>query len=244
MVNLATAWSGDGSTQGQLIGQNVFIWLGANSWSPSSQYNVLGDVNAKCNAVPNETNLSQYDFWPKNVFPLPEIVIKELDFIFNNGSWNLTARDVAGFDFKIKPQTGSVSSGAFTPFPTKVTDLDLININYNPKLDTIGSGLPQGILTGSDRVFIYMEFETATGNLIPVAIGDLTKTSRLQMQNLADGTFEFHFILRNLFTENELPTGVEVKKIFFKFVNYDGLVSPFGNMDPKLYKIDKILKAD
>lgn len=229
VVNLATAWSDGGSSQGQLIGEPVYIWLGMNSWSPGSQFNALGNPNARCDNVAHETNLAQYNFWPKDVFPTPA-TIKELDFLFNNGTWDKSARDVGGSDFKFKPLVTGAGTGAFTLFPKKATQLDIISIIYKPALDTLGSGLVQGVLTGSDRIFVHMEFETGSGVVIPVDISDVPKTAKLQMMTKPDGSYEFSFILNRLFTDTELPAGVEVKKIKFTFVNYDGFFSPFGEM--------------
>ncbi len=230
MVNLATAWADAGTSQGQLIGENVYIWLGANSWSPGSIFNILGDMGARCNAVVGESNLAQYNFLPKDVFPAPAFTIKELDFIFNNGTWSKTARDVAGADFKITPETGPVASASFVPFPSKVTNLDLITIIYNPRLDTLGSGLAQGILTGSDKIFLYMKIETDAGMLVPVDIAMIPKTDKLMMKTSIDGTYSTSFILRDLFTPTELPDGLVIKSLECRFVNFDGLLSPFGQM--------------
>jgi hypothetical protein len=200
-----------------------------NSWSPGSQYNALGNPNARCDNVAHETNLAQYNFWPADVFPTPG-TIKELDFLFNNGSWDKTARDVAGGDFKIKPLVTGAGTGAFKLFPKKATQLDIISMIYKPVLDTLGSGLLQGVLTGSDRIFVHMEFETASGAVIPVDILDVPQTQKLQMVTKPDGSYEFSFILNRLFTDTELPPGVDVKKIKFTFVNYDAFFSPFGDM--------------
>ena len=243
IVNLATAWSNAGASQGQLIGENVYIWLGANAWTPGSNFNALGNPGAKCNDVAGLTNISKYDFWPSETFPAPAFVIKEIDFLFNNGTWDKTGRDVGGADFIVKAQTGSVAMGAFVPFPIKATDQDLITITYNASLDTTGSGASQGILTGSDRVFVFMEMETESGNVVPIDLSVVPQTSKLMMKTMPDGTYQFSFLLNELYTDTELPAGLVIKKIYYKFVNYDGLVSPYGTMDPKLYKID-VYKAD
>ncbi|MHC1707771.1 MAG: hypothetical protein AB9842_09635 [Bacteroidales bacterium] len=234
IVNLATAWSDGGSVQGQLLGEpNVFIWLGINSWNPSSNYNALGNINAKCESVSGMPNLAEYDFLPENTFPAPPVAIKELDFLFNNGTWDKTARDVAGADFKFKPLIAGAGSASFKAFPGKVTQGDLLNIIYNPSIDTMASGLNQGILTGSEKIFVYMEIETTGGNVIPIEKSLVTQTDKLLMTTNPDGTYTFSFILRELFTAVEWPDGLEAKKITYTFLNYDGLESPFNADMPK-----------
>jgi hypothetical protein len=213
--------------------------MGINSWNPSSIYNQLGHANARCDMVAGENNIAQYNFWPDSVFPTPVPVIKELDFIFNNGTWDKTARDVAGADFKIKPLTSAAGSASFTLFPKKVTQLDIINVIYKPAIDTAGSGLTQGILTGSDRIFVYMEFETSSGAHIPVDVSVVTQTDKLKMLTKPDGSYEFSFILNKLFTQDELPPGLEVNKIKFTFMNFDGYFSPFGGMNPYVISLVK-----
>lgn len=230
IVNLATAWSANGSSQGQLIGENVFIWLGINSWNPSSNYNALGNINAKCVMVSGEANLAEYDFLPVNTFPAPPVTIKELDFIFNNGTWDKTARDVGGADFKVKPVFPGAGSDAFKPFPGKVTQDDLMNIIYKPAIDTLGTGLGQGVLTGSEKIFVYFEIETPSGIVAPVEKSQVTKTDKLLMITNPDGSYNFSFILRELFTTTEWPDGIQAKKITYTFMNYDGFESPFGDM--------------
>jgi hypothetical protein len=232
VVNLATAWSDGGSSQGQMIGENVYIWLGANGWSPGSQYNILGDMNARCNLVAGETNIAEYDFLPSDVFPAPAFTIKELDFLFNNGTWSKSARDVGGTDFKFKPETGVAASASFVPFPSKVTGSDLITITYDPKLDTLGTGYQQGLLTGSDKVYLYMKIETDAGVITPVEIAMVTKTDKLLMKTLVDGKFVISFILHELFTPTELPETLEVRKLECRFINFDNMVSPALTLDP------------
>jgi len=229
IANMAAAWSNNGTGQGELVGEQAYIWLGMNAWTPGSQYNALGNPGARCSDVPNETNITQYNFWPDSVFPTPP-VIKELDFLFNNGTWDKTARDVGGKDFIFKPATAGAGSASFTIFPKKVTQLDIMSLIYTPSLDTTGAGIPVGILTGSDRIYVFMEFETGSGALIPVDKAVVPQTQKLQMTTLPDGTYQFSFILNELFTETELPAGVEVKKIKFTFMNFDGASSPFGDM--------------
>ncbi|MEI6575241.1 MAG: hypothetical protein WCO63_03590 [Bacteroidota bacterium] len=242
VVNLATAWANAGASQGQLVGESVYIWLGANSWNPGSQYNALGNLNARCDLVANETNVAQYNFWPDSVFPPAAPTIKELDFLFNNGTWDKTGRDVAGGDFKVKPLTNAPGSAAFTPFPKKTTQGDIINLIYKPLIDTLGTGISQGILTGSDRIFVYMEFETASGNVIPVDKAVVTTTDKLKMLTFPDGHYEYSFILNDLFTPTELPTGLEVTKIKITFLNFDGFTNLVGSVTPfviALVKSDK-----
>jgi|GEM_PF-2261771 hypothetical protein len=243
IVNLATAWSDGGTQQGQLVGEPaVYIWLGINSWSPSSIYNALGNINAKCKFVSGLSNIAEYDFLPVNTFPAPPVAIKELDFLFNNGSWDKTARDVGGADFKFKPLLAGAGSASFKPFPGKVTQEDLLTVIYTPLIDTTGTGLHQGVLTGSEKIYIYMEIETASGNVIPIEKSMVTQTDKLLMTTNPDGTYVFSFILRELFTQTEWPDGLEAKKITYTFMNYDGLESPFNEDMPK--NVITISKAD
>ena len=75
-----------------------------------------------------------------------------------------------------------------------------------------------------------MKIETDAGMLVPVDIAMIPKTDKLMMKTSIDGTYSTSFILRDLFTPTELPDGLVIKSLECRFVNFDGLLSPFGQM--------------
>ncbi len=242
--NLALMWNDGQTAQGELVGAaNVYIWLGLNNFAVSSKYNTLGNANARCDFVSGETNIIQYNFLISDVIDnAPKL--QNLSFLFNDGTWSKTGRDVkdanGNQDIIIKPFVAGSGSSSFGNFPKKVTQGDIITVKYFPQADTLDSGLPAGLLTGSDRIYVVMEVETSDGKITPVPADQVKGDNRFLMTTGgASGQYNFSFILNKLFTETELDPLKGVTKINFRFENYDGLISPFGIMAPHTLEISK-----
>ncbi|MCG8475972.1 MAG: hypothetical protein MI784_10925 [Cytophagales bacterium] len=231
VVNVRAAWGEGGGEQGQLVGQNVFIWLGANGFSDGSKFNSLLNAKAKCRKLSGYENLYQYDFvadttisgWDTNPG-----VINQLNWLFNNGTWDKTARNVGGKDFS---QDGIVDvfSQAFSVFPQEFTTLDLGLLTYTPSLDIPvaeegETPLGQGILTGS--INIYGQFY-----LNGSPYGD-----RVRFANNGDGTYSYYMIYRSEAFRTALGLASldpSPNSLGIKFTNQQGAyITPEGDDPP------------
>ncbi|BDD09765.1 hypothetical protein FUAX_21970 [Fulvitalea axinellae] len=241
IVDVSKAWSDGGTEQGQLVGQPVYIWLGANGFNPESKYNTLGNENAACKAVTGMENLFQYNFIPAQTMKgwdavSPPPTLNELNWLFNNGTWTLTGRDVNGANFG-KEVVREISSTAFATFPGKFTTEDLAKLTYNPALDIPmdegGNVLAdEGLLTGSVNIFgqFYVNGEK---------YGD-----KVLFENNGDGTYTL-FLIYNSEAFMDLLKVEEGKWVPIpnsfgvKFTNTFGeIVSPLGENPP--FKINMI----